>query len=100
MVIRVKPTPTRFPTNSLYIPMDNTPMHSISSVCHPWGKKVLLHSRVTFSIASTIDLYRLRPTLVTHHQEVINIQLSEVRRKTLFGGPTDELQRNWYELSN
>ncbi len=37
MVLRVKPTPTRLPTNSLYTPMDNTPLHSISSVCHPWG---------------------------------------------------------------
>ncbi len=35
-VLRVKPTPTRFPTNSLYTPMDNTPLHSISSMCHPW----------------------------------------------------------------
>ncbi len=33
MVLRVKPTPTRFPTNSLYTPIDNTPLHSISSVC-------------------------------------------------------------------
>ncbi len=37
MVLRVKPTPTRFPTNSLYTPMDNTPLHTISNVCHPWG---------------------------------------------------------------
>ncbi len=37
MVLRVRPTPTRFPTNSLYTPMDNTPLHSRSSVCHPWG---------------------------------------------------------------
>ncbi len=37
MVLRVKPTPTRFPTNSLYTPVDNTNLHSISSVCHPWG---------------------------------------------------------------
>ncbi len=37
MVIRVKPTPTRFPTNSLYTPMDNTPLYPMSSVCHPWG---------------------------------------------------------------
>ncbi len=36
MVLRVKPTPTQFPTNSLYTPMDNTPLHSISSDCHPW----------------------------------------------------------------
>ncbi len=41
LVLRVKPTPTRFPTNSLYTPMDNTPMHSISSVCHPWGRLLL-----------------------------------------------------------
>ncbi len=36
-VLRVKPTPTRFLTNSRYTPMDNTPLHSISSVCHPWS---------------------------------------------------------------
>ncbi len=28
MVLRVKFTPTRFPTNSLFTPMDNTPLHS------------------------------------------------------------------------
>ncbi len=33
MVLRVKPTPTRFPTNSLHTAMDITPLHSISSVC-------------------------------------------------------------------
>ncbi len=38
MVLRVKHTPTPFPTNSLYIPMDNAPLHSIASVCHPWGE--------------------------------------------------------------
>ncbi len=27
MVLRVKPTPTRFPTNSIYTPMDSTPSH-------------------------------------------------------------------------
>ncbi len=37
MVLRVRPTPTQFPTNSLYTPMDNTLLHSISSVCYPWG---------------------------------------------------------------
>ncbi len=26
VVIRVKPSPTQFPTNSLYTPIDNTPM--------------------------------------------------------------------------
>ncbi len=38
MVLRVEPTLTRFPTNSLYTPMDNIPLHSISSMCHPWGE--------------------------------------------------------------
>ncbi len=42
MVLRVKPTPTRFPTNSLNIPMNTIPLHSISSVCHPWGILLLL----------------------------------------------------------
>ncbi len=42
MVLRVKPTPTSFPTNSLYTPMGNTPLRSISSVCHPWGRLLLL----------------------------------------------------------
>ncbi len=37
MVLRVKPIPTRLPTNSLYTPMDNIPLHSKSSVRHPWG---------------------------------------------------------------
>ncbi len=37
MVLRVKPTPTRLPTNSFYTPVDNTPLHSIPSVCHPWS---------------------------------------------------------------
>ncbi len=32
MVLRVKPTPTRFPTNRLYTPMDNTLLHSIGVV--------------------------------------------------------------------
>ncbi len=36
MVLRVKPTPTRFPTNSLYTPMDKTPLHS-SQVCATRG---------------------------------------------------------------
>ncbi len=31
---RFKPISTRFSTNSLYTPMDNTPLHSISCVCH------------------------------------------------------------------
>ncbi len=37
MVLRVKPTSTRFPTNSLYVQMEKTPLHSMSCVCHPWN---------------------------------------------------------------
>ncbi len=35
IALRVKPRKNRFPTNSLSTPMDNTPLHSISIVCHP-----------------------------------------------------------------
>ncbi len=47
MVFRGKPpTPTRLPANSLYTLMDNTLLHSISSVCHqcvPHAIVVRLH---------------------------------------------------------
>ncbi len=36
-VPQVKPTLTLFPTNSIYTSVDNTPLHFISIVCHPWG---------------------------------------------------------------
>ncbi len=49
MVLRVKPTPNRFPTNSLHIPMDNTPLHSMASVCHPWGEGLLWAGHITSS---------------------------------------------------
>ncbi len=41
-VFRIKPTTTRFPTNSLYTPMGNTPLHSISSMGHPWVVAVVV----------------------------------------------------------
>ncbi len=44
-VLQVKPTPTRFLPNSLYTPMDNTPLRSVSSVCHPWGKCAASNTR-------------------------------------------------------
>ncbi len=40
----VIPTPTRFKTNSLYTPFDNTPLHSIPSVCRPWCYSVVVFS--------------------------------------------------------
>ncbi len=55
MVLRVKPTPTRFPANNIYTPMDNTPMHSISSVCHPWGSCRRAHERRSIAdVRSTV----------------------------------------------
>ncbi len=38
MVLRVRPTPTQFPTNNT---LDNTPLHSISRMCHQWDNKML-----------------------------------------------------------
>ncbi len=35
MVLRVKPTPTRLPTNSLYTPVDSTPLYPTPSLCCP-----------------------------------------------------------------
>ncbi len=39
MVLRVKLTQSRYPTNSPYTPMDNTPLHSLSNVCNPWSNR-------------------------------------------------------------
>ncbi len=38
MVLRVRPTPTWFPTSIHYTPLDNTPLNSILSVWCPWSK--------------------------------------------------------------
>ncbi len=50
MLLRAKPTPTPFPTNSLYTPMDNELLHPLSSVCHPWGEVLLSHGHITDQI--------------------------------------------------
>ncbi len=55
MVLRVKPTPTRFPTNCLYTPMDNKPLHSISSVCHPWAVGVRAREAIDSTHAGQAD---------------------------------------------
>ncbi len=36
MVLLVKSIERRFPTNSLYVQMDNAPLHSITSMYQPW----------------------------------------------------------------
>ncbi len=50
MVLRVTPTPTWFPTNGLYTPIDNKLLHFISSVCHLWGEILLSHGHITDKI--------------------------------------------------
>ncbi len=62
MVLRVKPTLTRFPTKSLYTPMGSTPLHSISSVCHPWVMTLLtlitkIHNKAPFTAALVLWLH-------------------------------------------
>ncbi len=77
MVLRVKPTPTGSPTNILCTPMDNTPLHSISSACHPWNSDYD-HERRLFdkvSPASTDHAPLLRccrATLWVLHRVLIN----------------------------
>ncbi len=46
MALQVKPTPTRFPTSILYTPMDDTPLHSVLSVYHPWDEMRLKRMRL------------------------------------------------------
>ncbi len=39
MAFRIMLTPTRFPTNLLYIPVNNTPLHYLPSMWRPWGTR-------------------------------------------------------------
>ncbi len=47
MVLRVKPTPTRFPSNSLYTPMDNVCSSALYSEANIWHA-YLVHWFTTF----------------------------------------------------
>ncbi len=67
MVLRVQQTATRLPTNSLYTPMDNTPLHSISSVCHPCGGVAINSFKPALHVTAATD----------GHQDVVGI--GEVR---------------------
>ncbi len=86
MVLRVKPTPTRFPTNSLYTLMDNTLLHSIPSVCHPWGQGVLYAGFISFERVCQIAFFMfgassdptMRPLKPFTFQHCIIIFLFEV----------------------
>ncbi len=55
MVLRVKPTPTRFPINRLYTPMDNTSLYST------------LYASIKFSN---------QPSLSNASREILNIRTS------------------------
>ncbi len=56
MVLRVKPTLTRFPTNNLYSSKVNTLMHSVSSVSHPWGRSSSSSIKLTFLVDGVTHL--------------------------------------------
>ncbi len=60
MVLRVKPTPTRFPNSSLYTPMDCTLLHSISSVQTRDAPAVVVRS----------SKQRTCPIVTTRHENV------------------------------
>ncbi len=66
MVLQVKPTPTRFPTSSLYTPMDKTPLQSISSMCHPWGEPTGTEKEPPQDNASCLLAVRVKCTTVVH----------------------------------
>ncbi len=68
MALRVRPTLTQLPNNIIYTPMDSTPLHSLSSVCHPWGV-------VAVPVQSHSITYLFVYSLATEGQ-VLNLQES------------------------
>ncbi len=75
MLLRVKPTQTRFPTDSLHAPMDNTPLHSISSVCRPWDGVLRLRSLPELSACMAADWL-----LQGHHRYDLTFQSKNAKR--------------------
>ncbi len=61
MELLVRPAPTRFSTNSRYTPIDNTPLHFMSSMCHPWG---CCYSTVVAQFGICIEHRAERPEFV------------------------------------
>ncbi len=61
MVLRVKPTPTRFPTNVLYTPVDNTSLHSLPYVCATRGAPavVIASVRARIVVYTFLKFYHL-----------------------------------------
>ncbi len=70
MVLRLKPTPTRFPPKILYIPLDNTSLHSIlrenikkgnlePRFYLPHALEVRLHAHEVGAVAITLETVAL-----------------------------------------
>ncbi len=64
MVLRVRPTPTRFPINIYYTPLDNTPMHSKPDVgwCYTFG--ITPRAQLLNSLLSIQLLHPSRPPVL------------------------------------
>ncbi len=80
MALGVRPTPTRFPTYSLYTPMDNPLLHSIPNVCRAWGNAVLSQIEVAFARRSVVKnviaflLLKSAPLFLRHSATRLNIR--------------------------
>ncbi len=73
MVPRVKPIPTRFPANSLYTPMDNTPLHSISTLPLLWLSEVI--EALKSELVRTVQLGPRSACMQAHTAEQLDITL-------------------------
>ncbi len=77
MVLRVKPKPTRSPTNSLYTPMDNTNLHSISSV--KWGLLTARERSVGCSLGYYIPIKSIYTSRSGHNLWLIGVRILRTR---------------------
>ncbi len=79
MVLQFKPISTRFLTNSLYTPMDNTPLHSKSSV-RQRGASVAVHWVKHVGVVQQPDQMRVWPLIDAFPQSTMRfLNLSERR---------------------
>ncbi len=61
MVLRVRPTSTRFPTNNLCSAIDKALLHSISRMCYQWG-----------SLLSAGDVVKWTPAWLGESEDELN----------------------------
>ncbi len=52
----VRPSTARLPANIFYTSLDNTPLHSIPSVCRPWGEGLLSSGVVNMSVGNRVGV--------------------------------------------